>query len=90
MASKKPTQPPALDAANMVKGGTPAAQKFPVWKRWVEATGEFDGKGLRDVVNSNAVMLDDVKTDVDEHSARLGSAESRLAALEAQPVTRFP
>lgn len=83
-------QPPALDAAGMVKGDNPAAQKFPPWKRWVEGTSEFDGKGLRDVVEANANGLNTVKVDVDEHAQRLSQAEARIAALEARPVAGFP
>jgi hypothetical protein len=60
MPSKKPTQPPPLDAKNMVKGGTPAAQKFPDWKNWVGGEHQYDGIGLRDVVNANAILTDEI------------------------------
>lgn len=50
-------------------------------------------QGLRtqqDNVERHDVQLGDQKTDIDEHSARLLSLESKVAALEAQPATRFP
>jgi hypothetical protein len=94
MASKKPTQAPTLDAGNMVKGGTPAAQKFPDWKQWVEGSSEFDGTGLRDVVFSNAQYLDDVKGDLDSLRGstdhRIDILEAKVAALEAAPPSPFP
>lgn len=66
--------------------------KLPAWKRWVGGEApDYDGKGVRDVVNTNAILLDDVKQDVDGHGDRLGNHESRLRALEAAPISRpFP
>lgn len=64
---------------------------LPVWKRWVGGEGEYDVKGLRDVVNSNAIMLDNQKSDVDSLRAEAQDHETRIAALEAQPPARpFP
>lgn len=84
-------QPPALDAANMVKDGTKAAQAFPAWKRWVGGEGEFDGKGLRDVVEANAGGLDRVKADVDQIAAGYLELRADVEALkEAPPVRPFP
>jgi len=92
--SKKPTQAPTLDAANMVKGGTAAAQKFPAWKQWVEGSAGFDGTGLRDVVDTNARYLDDVKGDLDSLRGstdhRIDILEAKVAALEAAPPSPFP
>ena len=86
--SKHVGQPPTLDAANMVKGGTPAAQKFPAWKRWVGGEGEYDGKGLRDVVEANAHGMDQLKAGLDETRENFGvgfaSLNQRMAAVEAQ------
>lgn len=98
MASAKPGQPPAADMSVLVKrvdelskkaglGSIPVgATKLPLWKRWLGGEKpEYDGTGLRDVVKTNADMLDDVKGDVDTHSERLNRHSDRLAALEAQP-----
>lgn len=98
--SAKPTQAPAFDATahelalyNSVRkpDGTPylvfADKALPAWKRWVEASGEFDGKGLRDVVNANALFLDAVKGQVDTVDAREAAhntaTDARLDRLEA-------
>lgn len=88
--SKKPTQPPAFDAGAAANGMTSPWAKFPEWKRWVEATGSQDGKGMRDVVNANALALDVAKIDLDEHSSRLADLETRVATLEARPMGAFP
>lgn len=103
MASAKPTQPPSgADFSALTKkvnelavkaGVTPlnalTTGKIPAWKRWVGGEKpDHDGKGLRDVVATNAVMLDDVKGDLDNFRENNGVAHnsfnSRLAALEAQ------
>jgi predicted transcriptional regulator len=64
------------------------------WKRWVGGEFEFDGVGLRDVVNANAVYLDGVKRDLDDHRENMGvafnSVDSRLDALEAASTSSFP
>lgn len=99
MASAKPSQPPTFDETTfaqrlrervLTSGGLPYAafkpEYFPRFVRWVKGTGEYDGKGLRDVVNANAVMLDGVK----EHLDRIDEREqdhhiaqaNRLSALE--------
>lgn len=100
MPSAKPTQPPASDFSTMEKAWydnlkRPDGQPYEVfnnqtltrWKRWVGGEFEFDGTGLRDVVNSNAVFLDGVKGDLDDHRAadlqRHQTINQRLAALEA-------
>lgn len=109
MPSAKPTQPPAFDASTTWKvldaelrkddgSGYQVFQEksFPRWKQWVGGEGpEFDGKGLRDVVLSNASYLDQVKEDLDAHKAadneRHASIAQRLAALEAAgSTTPFP
>lgn len=101
MASAKPTQPPAFDASahekvlydEVRKDDGSGYQVFQdkalaLWKRWVGGEGEFDGKGLRDVVQTNAVYLDSVKGDLDDFRENNGVAHnsfnSRLAALESQ------
>lgn len=88
--SKHVGQAPALDAAGMVKPLNASAQKFPAWKRWVEASGEFDGTGLRDVVQANAIGMDSLKTASDAANAQIKDLEARVAALEAQPALPFP
>ena len=104
MASKKPTQPPAFDATTheaalytSVKrpDGSPyqvfADKALPTWKRWVESTGEYDGQGVRDVVNANAIMLDNVKGDVDLHGQAIIELRADVQALKEAPAARpFP
>ena len=99
MASAKPSQPPAFDASThervlydeIRKADGSGYQVFldkalAKWKRWVGGEDEFDGKGLRDVVQSNAVYLDAVKNDLDNFRENTGVAQnstnSRLAMLE--------
>lgn len=68
---------------------------LPVFHRWVRGEGEFDGTGLRDVVNANALALDDLKEDLDAHktldATRHTALAQRVAALEGQSTnTPFP
>jgi hypothetical protein len=101
MPAAKPTQPPAADMSVLIKrvdelsqkAGLgpipPGAQKLPMWKRWLGGEKpEFDGSGLRDVVQTNAVFLDAVKRDLDDSKENIGvgmvSLDRRLDALEAQ------
>ena len=70
-------------------------QTLTKWKRWVGGEFEFDGKGLRDVVDANAQYLDAVKEDLDAHRAadatRHQTINQRLAALEAAAASApFP
>ena len=106
--SKKPTQPPPLDTKGFVGRLRDIAAKtglgpFPVFgdeglpkfHRWMRGEGEFDGTGLRDVVNANAFALDDLKEDLDAHKAVDNSRHTALAlrvtALEGQGTsTPFP
>lgn len=104
MASAKPTQPPAFDAtgheaalyASVRKpDGTPyqvfADKALPQWKRWVESTGEYDGKGLRDVLNQNAMYTDAIKGDVDLHGQAIIELRADVQALKEAPAARpFP
>lgn len=100
MPSAKPTQPPASDFSTMEKAWydslkRPDGKPYEVfnnltltkWKRWVGGEAEFDGEGLRDVVNTNAIFVDAVKGDLDDHRsadlARHQTINQRLAALEA-------
>lgn len=100
MPSQKPTQPPASDFATMEKAWydglkRPDGKPYEVfnnktltrWKQWVSGEFEFDGKGLRDVVMANALYVDAVKGDLDDHRqadlVRHQTINGRLAALEA-------
>lgn len=106
MPSAKPTQPPASDFSTMEKAWydnlkRPDGQPYEVfnnqtltkWKRWVGGEFEFDGVGLRDVVHANAIYVDAVKGDLDDHRQadlqRHQTINQRLAALEAA-VTNPP
>ena len=104
MASAKPTQPPAFDATAHEKAlydsvrkpdGSPyqvfADQSLPRWKRWVESTVEYDAKGLRDVLNQNALYTDAIKGDVDLHGQAIIELRADVQALKEQPPARpFP
>lgn len=108
MPSQKPTQPPDMDTKVFVKrlrelfakvGLGPfqpfEAEYLPKFHRWIRSEGEFDGKGLRDTVNANAIYLDDVKDDLDAHktldNTRHTALAQRVAALEGQNTnTPFP
>ena len=108
MASLKPTQPPQLDTKMFVKRlrelfakvGLGPFQPFgdeylPKFHRWIRSEGEYDGAGLRDVVNANAIYLDDVKGDLDAHKAldntRHTALAQRVTALEGRNTnTPFP
>lgn len=90
--AKHTTDPPPFDAAAAVKGGAAAWQKFPEWKRWVEATATQDGRGLKDVIEANAIAVDKLKVDLDqtkEAGAQLFQTVSALAqrvsSLETTP-----
>ena len=97
--SAKPGEAPAFDAsvtwsvlnAELKKDDGSSYQvfqekSFPRWKRWVGGELEYDGKGLKDVVEANAYFLDQVKGDLDAHkendNIRHATIASRLAALE--------
>lgn len=107
MSAVKPTRPPGFDARGFSKrlyervtqtNGTPYAVfdyeddaanpiGFPRWKQWVQS--------LRDAVNANAVYLDDVKKDLDDHRVvdldRHRDLSARVTALEdAQTTVPFP
>ena len=93
--SKHTTNPPPFDAGTAVSGLSAPWQKFPEWKRWVEATGSQDTRGLKDVIEANAIGMDKLKGDVDQHKAtddqRHQRIDNRLAAIEAQLSTApFP
>lgn len=101
MPSQKPTQPPDLDSKAFVTRLREVVAKvgmgpfsvyedkyLPVFHRWIRSEGEFDGKGLRDVVNANAIFLDDIKDDLDAHkvldNTRHTALAQRVTALEGQ------
>ena len=109
MPSQKPTQPPGgADFSALVKKvnelatktglaplNTTITGKIPAWKRWVGAEKpDYDGTGLRDTVNANALYLDDVKDDLDNHkdvdNTRHTALAARVSALEAQGEPPFP
>jgi hypothetical protein len=104
MASKKPTQPPSgADMSALVGRVNELSQKvlnkgftskLPNWKRWVGGEAEYDVSGLRDVVNSNAITLDDTNAHLLKLDAReanhYADLSTRVAALEAQPRAPFP
>lgn len=104
MASAKPTQPPSGADMNalVVKvnevaskvGVVPLVSKMANWKRWVGSEAEYDGKGLRDVVTTNAIYTDAIKNDLDSlrgtADTRLDNLNTRVAALENAPNSPFP
>jgi hypothetical protein len=108
--SAKPTQPPSgADFSQLTKKVNETAAKvgvaplsstvtgrIPAWKRWTGGEGpDFDGTGLRDVVNADAIYLDAVKEHLDTVDAREtahnNSQDARLDRLEAaQSFSPFP
>ncbi len=94
--AKQPTQAPDFDATALTnqlqKGPITAAvaKQLVKWKRWVEASNEYDGVGLRDVVAANAQGLDAVKLNLDQNSTVLEGLNERLTVLENRPQTPFP
>ena len=94
--AKQPTQAPDFDATALTnqlqKGPITAAvaKQLVKWKRWVEASNEYDGVGLRDVVAANGQGLDAVKGDVDQLHTAYIDIVTRVTALEARPQTPFP
>lgn len=99
--AKFPSQAPALDTKGFVTRIREVTAKvglgpFPVFgdeglpklHRWIMGTGEYDGNGLRDVVNANAYGLNAVKEDLDAHKAvdaeRHTALARRVTALEGQ------
>jgi len=105
MASAKPTQPPAGADFNALvskvnelakkAGISPLSAtiigKIPAWKRWVGGEKEYDGTGLRDVVNSHGVQLDGMKTNIDVHSQAIIELRADVQALQEAPAPRpFP
>lgn len=67
------------------------ATQLPAWKRWVGGEQEYDVKGLRDVVSSHAIMLDNMKGDVDSQAQAILDLRSDVEALkEAPPARPFP
>jgi hypothetical protein len=98
--SQKPTQPPVFDEGTFAKRLyervlTATTQQpyavfkpdfFPKWARWLSGKGEYDGVGLRDCVNSNALYLDAVKDHLDRlddrEAAHHQAQSQRLSALE--------
>lgn len=106
--SQKPSQSPTFDEGIFAKRLyervlTASTNKpyavfkpdyFPKFVRWVKGSEEYDGTGLRDTVNTNALFLDQIKGDLDGHrdmdNARHATLSTRVAALEAQQGVPFP
>jgi len=96
--TKKPSVPPAFNAAAFVKAltaGTPVnatvAAQYIAWKKWVESTDTYDGAdkgGLRDVLDADMKAMDALKADLDNSKENNGVAhasfDQRLKLLEAQ------
>jgi len=105
MASAKPTQPPSgADFSALCKkvndlaakvGLAPLSAtvtgKIPAWKRWVGGESEYDGTGLRDVVNANAIMSDQMKANLDSQAQSIIELRADVQALKEAPAARpFP
>lgn len=110
MASAKPKQPPTGYSATVADTAIhdlyfkvfgkepPAGYAIADWKRYVESTGRWDGAdagGIRDVLNADALMLDSVKTHLDNVDGReqmhYSDLSDQIASLEAKLTqTPFP
>lgn len=105
-ASAKPTAPPSgADFSALVKKVNDLAVKagldplnstitgkIPAWKRWVGGEGpDYDVKGLRDVVNTNALFTDAIKGDVDVLAQAVIELRADVQALLEAPAPHpFP
>jgi hypothetical protein len=105
-ASAKPTAPPSgadfsalVTKVNEVAGKVGVAKlsttitgKIPAWKRWVGGEKpDYDGKGLRDVVNANAIYTDQIKFTVDAQGQSINEMRAEIRALQEAPAARpFP
>lgn len=95
--AKLPGQPPPFDAGafGAHAGLTPADTKnFQLWKQWVGGELVYDGTGLRDVVNADAIALNALKADYDQfHTLAAGQIVElfqRVTELESRPAVPFP
>lgn len=101
--AKLPIEPPAADMATMLNKINELCTKVGVaklgvgamnltkWKRWVGGEKpDFDGTGLRDIVKTNAINLNELSDTLQAHlaadNARHQTINTRLAVLEAQPT----
>ena len=71
--------------AKVLKDDGSAYAVFDQFKPWVDSVVV-----QRDKLNETRIFASAVKGDVDEHAARIGDLERRLAVQEARPVTTFP
>ena len=102
MATRKPNELPAADMSMLLAKVNELAKKTGIdplhagamaLSKWKRAVGgekpDYDVIGLRDVVKTNAIYLDDVEEALHGHIAadqvRHNTINSRLAELEAQP-----
>ena len=100
-----PSQPPAAaDYSAMVKklnavaakvGLAPLSElvtgRIPAHKRWVGGEAEYDSKGLRDTVASNAVFTNELKGDVEALGQAMIEVRQDIRELqEVAPTTSFP
>jgi len=100
--SVQPGQPPSgadmnalivsLNEARAKLGLKPLASKLPNWKRWVGGEKpDYDGTGLRDTVNANALFTNQIKGDLDGHGQAIIEMRADIKALqEAPPARPFP
>lgn len=104
--SAKPSQPPSgADFSQLVakvnevatkvgvaKLSSTVSGRIPAWKRWVGGEGpDYDIKGLRDIVNTNALFTDQIKGDVDILAQRSIDMMADIRALQEAPAARpFP
>lgn len=101
-----PTQPPASadfsvlvgkvnELATVVEGVSPmpalVSGRIPAWKRWVGGEQEYDVKGLRDTVATNAVNQNELKSDIVALGQAMIEVRQDIQELqEAAPSTSFP
>lgn len=104
-ASAKPSQPPSgadfsalvkkvnelAGKAGVAKLNTTITGKIPAWKRWVGGEDEYDGTGLRDVVNANALFQDQMKAAIDAQAQSIIDLRADVQVLKEAPAPRpFP
>ena len=81
----------AEKTAGVTKLNATITGKIPAWKRWVGGEEEYDGTGLRDIVNANALNQNAIKANVDSNSQAILELRADVEALkEAPPARPFP
>jgi len=59
--------------------------------RYMLGLGEYDGKGMLDVIKTNATQQNQMKKDIDSNAQRIAILEQEVEVIKNAPVARpFP